>query len=301
MRHTHVRTALRKIRRALIPDHLWEPAGRGARAAVRLCHSLRTDAWEIGLHQWIQLERDIAARERVRWVHLPGFNHRVYYRAGTSDPRVLLQIFARREYECVAQEPEVRCVVDCGANIGCTSFFFLHRYPRARVVCVEPDPGNMALCRRNLAPFGDRVTFIQSGVWSSTAPMVVDRGRFGDGSAWSFQVREARRDEPVDFHALTIPDLLRAGGFERVDVLKVDIEAAEAEVFQNADWLGVVRHLVIETHGQECERAVAGAFLGREYELRFSGELTVYKNIRRSGERPSPRDGAAARFVRSIN
>lgn len=212
-------------------------------------------------------------------VKLAGFRHPLYFRDRSSDPLVIHQVFALREYEAVAAEPDVRYILDLGANIGCASFFFLHRYPEARAVVVEPDAGNMAVCRRNLAPFGDRVRYVQAGVWSSSAPMVVERGTFRDGAEWSFQVRPAKADETPDFHAKTVGDLIAEAGFPRVDLLKMDIEAAEAEVFRHGAvaWLPRVRTLVVELHGPHCEEAVAAALAGSHRLAERSGELTVYR------------------------
>jgi FkbM family methyltransferase len=230
-------------------------------AVVRLLHADRPDP-----------------RRRLRPIRLPGYEHPVHVRTGTSDSRVVRQVFAQREYACVGDLPGVEYVVDCGANVGCTTFYLLHRYPAALAVVVEPDPGNMEVCRKTLAPFGDRVTFIEAGVWSESVPMVVERGSFRDGAEWSIQVRPARPGEPADFQARTIPDVLTAAGFPRADVLKMDVEAAEEEVFRTGtDWLERVGTLVIELHGPTCEDAVNRAVDAYDYTTETSGELTVYR------------------------
>jgi FkbM family methyltransferase len=196
-------------------------------------------------------------------------------------------MFVRREYQFVAGLPGIEFIIDCGANIGASAFYFLHRYPHARIVVVEPDPGNMEICRRNLAPFGDKITYVQGGVWSSTGPLVVERGQFRDGAEWSFQVRSAKQGESFDAHAFTISDLMAAGRFPRIDLLKVDIEAAEAEVFGQSTlpWLVQIRNLVIELHGPECEEVVAAAMAAVESQTTRAGELTLFANI-------SPRSGS---------
>ena len=53
-------------------------------------------------------------------------------------------------------------------------------------------------------------------------------------------------------------------GWERVNILKMDIEGAEADVLgRTADaWLDRVDMLIIELHGPECERQVSES-LGR--------------------------------------
>jgi hypothetical protein len=79
-------------------------------------------------------------------------------------------------------------IIDCGANIGCSAFYFLSKYPDAELIAIEPDEGNFP------AP-----TEKPGGIWkASSGPssrrlvnnqrLRVDRGHFGDGMEWSLQV-----------------------------------------------------------------------------------------------------------------
>ncbi len=273
--------------RSLIPNlpHLrWRAASEFDR--------LRIEAYPLGWPTALQFAWDRCGprvqRGRLRSVRLPGFRFPLFYRAGTSDADVIHQVFVRREYECAAGLPGIEFIIDCGANIGTSAFYLLHRYPSARVVVVEPDAGNMAVCRKNLAPFGNQVTFVQAGVWSSTGPLVVERGKFKDGAEWSFQVRPAMPGEPVDVHATTIMELMAQAGLPRIDLLKIDIETAEIAVFglESQKWLRLTRNLAIELHGPECEKAVTAALAGFQSGVAHRGELTLYRDITSRDDSP---------------
>ncbi len=218
---------------------------------------------------------------RLSRLNLAGYRFPLCFRPGGSDPWVIGQVFVRQEYAAVAGLPGVEFIIDCGANIGCTTFYLLHRYPTARAVVVEPDANNMALCRRNLAPFGDRVTFVEAGVWSSAGPLVVERAGFRDGAEWAYRVRPAAQAETPDVTAVTVCDLLELGGFPRVDLLKIDIEGAEVEVFAPGSerWLQRTRNIAVEVHGPDCERAVLASLAGFRYQRETSGELAVFRDI----------------------
>src|SRR5262245_5346463 len=69
---------------------------------------------------WVGKQLGAPSRRVLRRLWLRGFHYPLYYRPGTSDPDVILQVFARREYEACASERDVRLIIDCGANIGCT-------------------------------------------------------------------------------------------------------------------------------------------------------------------------------------
>jgi FkbM family methyltransferase len=214
-------------------------------------------------------------------VSLPGYSAPLFYRARSSDPCVLRQVFANRDYAPITGLPDVRLIVDCGANVGYTSFYLLHHYPKAHVIVVEPDSENMALARRNLKPFRDRVTFVQSGVWSDNQELKVERGGYRDGQAWSFQVRACRDGEKPDFRGVTIGSLLAESGFPAIDILKVDIERAELQVFgaEDLSWLSRTRNIAIELHDAQCERVFSDAMSVYEHHQQVSGELTVCTSI----------------------
>jgi FkbM family methyltransferase len=217
---------------------------------------------------------------RLCRLRIKGYTLPLYYRRHTSDSAVIRQVFARREYECIANEKDVYLIIDCGANIGCASFFFLHQYPKAHVIAVEPDPGNFAVCRRNLAPFSDRVTLVNSGVWSTTTPLRVQRQGFRAGE-WSFQVRPIAEGEAPDFMSTTVDMLLDGTRHAQADIVKFDIEAAEREVFSEGTerWLGRTKNLVIELHDEDCERVFFQAMSSYQYKLVRSGELTICRDI----------------------
>ena len=55
---------------------------------------------------------------------------------------------------------------------------------------------------------------------------------------------------------------MREVGFETVDILKIDVEGAEREIFSNCDWMEKVKLLAIELHDRNwagCSDAVDAA------------------------------------------
>src|SRR5262245_9642817 len=83
-----------------------------------------------------------------------GYSRPLTFRRLGTDASVVRQMLVRQEYRPIAELPGIHLIVDCGANIGAAAYYLLHRYPSARLIAVEPDPENHALCERNLARFG---------------------------------------------------------------------------------------------------------------------------------------------------
>jgi FkbM family methyltransferase len=277
---------LKRLLRSCVSPTVWEALVRwrvNARLTWKQCRNVLSGLGvRPTLNLWVgeQLGPPCSGLRRLQ---LDGFDYPLYYRPRSSDLSVICQVFGQRDYEGSAGERDVRLILDCGANIGCTSFYLLHRYPNAHVIAVEPDPGNFRVCQRNLAPFGDRVTLVNAGVWSSEGPLRVVRGAFRDKREWSFQVRPALPGEPADCLATTIEALLVRSGRPFIDLLKMDIEGAEEELFTAAPdgWLRRTRHLAIELHGPSCERAFWRALAGYRCSLDHSGELLICRDLRR--------------------
>ena len=82
--------------------------------------------------------------------------------------------------------------------------------------------------------------------------------------------------------ATDINTLLAESGSDAIDLLKIDIERSEVEVFARnfEPWLGRVRNLVIELHDEECRRVFFQALSPYAYDLSEVGELTICRNLR---------------------
>ena len=217
------------------------------------------------------------------WIRPEGVAHPVCVRADTSDSDVFRQIFIEREYACLDDLIDVRLVMDCGANVGYSSVYFLSQHPGCQVVAVEPDSGNFAVLQRNLAPYPDRAKLIQAGVWSHATRLAVSQDRYRDGREWSKQVRECGPNEAADIEGVEIGTLLAASGHERISLLKMDIEGAEAVVFSGncQSWLNKVDAIAIELHDDSvfgnASEVFFAAISGQGFQLSHRGELTICK------------------------
>ena len=173
-------------------------------------------------------------------------------RLGTSDFMVIHQIFADGEYAPLLDlaPRDLRCVVDLGSNAGYSVRYWAENFPKCRILAAEPEPGNLAVCRRNIALGGieDRVAVSGACVVGTKRVVRFDLA----GLEWSFRV--ARGDTPscktVDVPGITVSDIIAALPADApIDLLKCDIEGSEEEVFKrSASWIARVRLAVVEVH-----------------------------------------------------
>jgi FkbM family methyltransferase len=213
------------------------------------------------------------------WLLSKQARHPLRCRPGTSDIAVFGQIFRDLEYRCLDDIGDPGLVIDCGANVGYSSAYFLSRFPNAKVIAVEPDAANFAVLEANVAPYGDRCEVLNTGLWSHPTGLVMSEQAWGDGREWARTVRVARPREAPAMTATDVGTLLAGSGFDRISILKVDIEGSESVVFASnyESWIGKVDNMVIELHGEREREVVLGAIAAERFETSTSGELFVCK------------------------
>ena len=201
---------------------------------------------------------------------------------GSTDMLIFEQIFIFQEYSCMRELNEPSLVLDLGANVGFSAAYFLNIFPKARIVAVEPDERNLAICKANLSPYGDRVLLLHRAVWSR--PATLRLLKVPNGAEWATHVDELiEKDRTyVGVQAWDVRTLIDMSGVSTVDLLKVDIERAELSVFRESvsSWLYKVRNICIELHGKDCEEVFFAALKDFDYELGHFGELTICRNLR---------------------
>lgn len=223
-------------------------------------------------------------------VSVPGIQHPVYLRLRSSDVSVLQQVLIIAEYELeVCLHPRV--IVDAGANIGLTSVFFANKYPDAKIVAIEPEPMNYELLLKNTAPYSNIIA-VQAALWNvSTELALIDSGL----GSYGFQTHAGG----ISGHpgmvryvpSITMYKLMKDYQLDHIDILKIDIEGAEKEVFENATpWIDQVRAIQVETHDNMkagCSRAVYLATKDFDSEFR-KGETISFVRKEYAGEVQPP-------------
>jgi len=176
---------------------------------------------------------------------LPGYPARLYMRAKGCDAVVFNQIFLFDSYDLGFLQIDPTLIIDAGANIGFAAVYFAKKYPQARIIAVEPESSNYDLLVRNTKQYRNIVP-VKAAVWPKQARLQIANP---DAEKWAVYVREAQTPDPnLNVDAVTIDKL--AEDYPRIDILKIDIEGAEKELFESGyeSWLDRCRVIIIETH-----------------------------------------------------
>ena len=143
-------------------------------------------------------------------------------------------------------------ILDLGANIGLTALYFARQFPCAAIACVEPIPGNLLLLEQNLRMNAVDAKVFGAAIDSEDGRVVMELNAndYGHRVAGSSEAKENLLDVP----AISIPTLLENLGWDRIGLMKVDIEGHEKILFAgDCNWLDRVDAICIEWHGERLE------------------------------------------------
>ena len=158
------------------------------------------------------------------------------------------EVFGLDEYETPWLDwSRISYVMDAGAHVGGFTLWAAGR-SQCRIIALEPNPSTRELLEANVRSqrLDDRV---QVQPWALAASRGERHLRAAPDSAATALVEDSTRGD-LDVEAVTLADAISSSGFPRFDLLKMDIEGAEHEVFGalGADTLGLVDFWIVECH-----------------------------------------------------
>jgi FkbM family methyltransferase len=155
---------------------------------------------------------------------------------------IVVLIYGALEYDLdFSLLGRVTSMLDLGANVGLDAIDFADRLGVEQVFCVEASGDNFRLLEKNLARNLPGARAIHAAAVGQPGAYHVEEG------AEPGEIRVLPGEGSVE--ALTLPEILDRAGMDHVDLLKIDIEGAEAEIFERAEeWGHRVGAVIGEVH-----------------------------------------------------
>lgn len=251
------------------------------RKTITYIYTFAHTAKKFGIFSTIKLyiSKDILHKQLLTFKP-KGWKFPVYIRQHSSDWTVFQEVFFNRNYNVkIPFIPKV--IVDCGANIGLVSLYFNQKYPGAKIIAIEPEENNYNQLISNLTSYNNVVP-VKGGVWNrSTYLEVTDVENMG---SWGFVCKEVGENKPNAVKAYSIKDVMTGNGLNEIDILKLDIEGAELELFSNnyEYWLPKTRCIIIELHDwrrKGCSKVFFAALFQYDFSIYTKGETIIcYRN-----------------------
>lgn len=176
--------------------------------------------------------------------------HPIHLRLPSSDIGTYKQIFLSQEYKFETNSPP-SLIIDAGANIGLTSIYFTNKYPNAKIIAIEPENENFKILQKNTCGYSNIQT-IHAALWHQNGEIELFDPGLGNWGFMTSANKKSNTQEGVIRHkirAITINKLISDQNIEKVDILKIDIEGAEKEVFSDTSaWINKVDSMIVELH-----------------------------------------------------
>lgn len=170
-------------------------------------------------------------------------------------------------------------IIDGGGNIGLTACYMATKYPAATIVSVEPDADNYKMMQQNCGKYANIKT-LQCGIWKRNTHLIIKDAQAGNNS---FTVTETDKSSANSLEAVTIEHVMEKHNMPHIDILKLDIEGSEKEVFEGhvENWLPKTKVLIIELHDRMkpgCSKSVFNALGKYDFSFDMKGENLIFTN-----------------------
>ncbi len=184
-----------------------------------------------------------------RAIKLSGIRYPIHLRPCTSDEKVFWQIFVNKEYDInFGHKPQI--IIDGGANIGLASIYFKNKYPDATIIAVEPDMENVTVLKLNMEQY-DNIHIKCAALWSEKANVrISDKMKMGKWGVVTEALNDNNESDLEVIDTITISGIMEEYDLKFIDVLKLDIESAEKQLFSDnyMNWLPKTKVIIIELH-----------------------------------------------------
>lgn len=249
---------------------------------INRIESLKAHINKLGLLQTINYLRQRLFKKKGELIKIKisGLNHPLFLRNKFYDTHIFYQIFIKEEVDFDLQNLP-NTIIDCGANIGLSTLFFKKKYPDCKIYSIEPEVSNFKMLQLNIKNYKD-VFVINAAVWHNLKELyIVDPGI---GHASFIMSEDGHSNNIVGtISTITINDLIERIAQDFVDLIKIDIEGSEFDLFSNnpETWINKIKCLAVEIH--ERQRPGSVELIGRVMENNFvkseRGEYTVFTRM----------------------
>ena len=151
--------------------------------------------------------------------------------------------------------PDVKTIVDIGANVGAASVYFAIGYPEAQVYAFEPGSAPFSLLQQNVEPLRN-VTVFPFGLHSREQTLSLFHGK-NDSVESSLCSSLRTGGEGEQIRLVCASRFLAEHGIDKIDVLKIDTEGCEVPILRSLNrYLPEVKVLYVEYHSERDRRMI---------------------------------------------
>jgi len=207
-------------------------------------------------------------------IFIQKLKRRFFFR-GNSDAGIISHLYTSGYRICDRGTDQIKFIIDAGANIGVETLRFRFFHPTAKIIAIEPAEDNFRLLQQNC--HGDEgIALVNKGLWSEACQLRVIAGSNNE----SFRVIRVSEDSDGNVLATSIEELMSAFNIPEIDILKLDVEGAEYQIFSEhvENWIDKVKVFIFECPDNDHKGAAFRIFKSLEnlsYNCFIHGENLV--------------------------
>lgn len=167
-------------------------------------------------------------------------------------------------------------IIDCGANIGCSSIYFNKMIKNSKIINIEPEEKNFSILEHNCN------SNMYKNINSAISSKIISFEIKDKNDDRAFMVKEKTNG---DKKSVTINQILANQGNKfKPFLIKFDIEGFEKDVFaENLDWVNEFKIIIIEIHdwmlpGENCSKNFFNAISRLNKDVIIKGENLIVIN-----------------------
>jgi len=208
-------------------------------------------------------------------ITVPNYPAIFQIRPNTKDKDIFRHIILEDDYN-IEFNFEPKIIIDAGAYAGFSPVYFANKYKQAKIFAIEVDDDNYKTLLKNTKTYKNIVTY-NKALWYKKTKLKINNV---DVNKCSITVEEELADAKTP--TITINEIINDNNIDVIDILKIDIEGAEKDLFENAPhiWLSKIKVLIIELHDRKkagCSKAVFEAMLKYNFSTEVKSEYLIIK------------------------
>lgn len=193
----------------------------------------------------------------------------------------LKEIFLLGEYQ-ISTTKKSPVIIDCGANIGLSILYFKKKYPTSKIIAFEPNPNVFSILRLNLEQNHIQGVELYNYCLSDSEGEIEFFVNENLGTMEGSVLEERGGNKKLKVKAVRLSSYIK----EEVDLVKMDIEGAEINVFddlkRNKKLNSVNTYLIEYHHNIPGQLSGLGRFIQDLEENNFG--ISLRSGFRNQGE-----------------
>lgn len=197
----------------------------------------------------------------------------------SSDFAVFKTVIIKKQYDFKLNN--VNSIIDAGANVGYTALYFADKFPKSKIICIEPFEKNVSIIKNQIKLNNIKNIFIEEkALWCKDEKLELDFN-YRDGREHAVRTLSSNDIfNPNLKDTITLDQIFSKYQINQLDFLKIDIEGSEKEIFELYplidDILINTNNLAVEIHDETASRIFIKSKLGEHFPVIYElGELTI--------------------------